>query len=108
MKHMKKMIALVLALISVFAITVPAFAKSNRDDVTVRTTCATCGAPATKIIRYSQEGKVGEEYEYRTDGTYIRMCYSVPYTINCSTGNTSHIERDGFKYWTGWQKLSDD
>lgn len=103
MKHMKKIVALALVLMAVFAVTIPAFAKSDK---VYRSTCATCGATAYRTEYYSRESIVGEERETRDDGTtYIRWCFSVPYTTECSTGNTSHVNRGGFKYWTEWQEM---
>lgn len=91
---MKKILALVLVVISLFAIAVPALAAT--------VACPNCGASATKT--YRDEFVAGTETKDEADGRYIRHIMRHPYTIRCKS-NQYHIQ-DGYdQYYTDWELL---
>lgn len=89
---MKKFLALVLVVISLFSIAVPAFAAT--------VSCMKCGAAATKT--YRDEFVAGSETKDEVDGRYIRYIMRRPYTIRCNS-DQNHIYDGYYEYYTNWE-----
>jgi len=99
MKKFVKIIALVLAIVSLMAVAMPALAAA---DQTLRTTCKSCGKTATTTRYYSRETVNYDERKYENGAHYIRWNMKVPTKTVCSSNN-SHTVSGSINYFTAWQ-----
>lgn len=101
---MKKFVTLLLALMTIFVMTVPAFA--TKEDQEIRVNCSKCQRVATRVLYYSKEKWVRDETKHENGATYIRHEMVVPNDILCDVCGKYTGAR--YTYWTPYELMGYD